>query len=155
MLLAIFICPRTSPTMMNGLTAPQIIQPVARASDARPVYRRFWPFSASDPRRKSPWLQGLAAASVLQSGKNGENGRKRRRRALPRPDRLEHIPFGWNQPNGMCPVKQHRARAHFRADGTASGSICSEIALALLQNVEQHQAHRLGTGADGGLGHRR
>jgi hypothetical protein len=42
---------------------------------------------------------------------------------------LEHIPFGWNQPNGMCPVKQHRPRAHFRADGTARGSICSEIAL--------------------------
>src|SRR5262245_3080789 len=43
---------------------------------------------------------------------------------------LEHIPFGWNQPNGMCPLKQQLPGAHFRSGGTASGSTRSEIALA-------------------------
>jgi len=44
---------------------------------------------------------------------------------------LKHVPFGWNQPNGMCPVKQHRPRAHFRAEGTARGSLRSEISSLL------------------------
>ncbi|MBN9087837.1 MAG: hypothetical protein J0J01_13080 [Reyranella sp.] len=42
---------------------------------------------------------------------------------------IEHIPFGWNQPNGICLLQQQRPCAHFRADGTVSGSICPEIAL--------------------------
>jgi hypothetical protein len=36
---------------------------------------------------------------------------------------LEHIPFGWNQPNGMCPVKQHRPRALAPSRRTAESEI--------------------------------
>src|SRR5260370_17373254 len=53
---------------------------------------------------------------------------------------LKHIPSGWNQPDGMCPVNMAFGTTRFRVDGTARGSIHPEPALAELRE----QVRRLG-----------
>src|SRR5262249_28927716 len=41
---------------------------------------------------------------------------------------LKHIPSGWNQPDGICPLIEAPGATRFRYDGTASGFIISEPA---------------------------
>src|SRR5260370_17777882 len=52
-------------------------------------------------------------------------------RAGPGFERLKHIPSGWNQPDGMCPVNMAFGTTRFQSDGTARGSIRPDPALLL------------------------
>src|SRR5260370_42635459 len=65
---------------------------------------------------------------------------------------LKHIPSGWNQPDGMCPVNMAFGTTRFRVDGTARGSIHPEPALAELREQVRrleraHSAQRAGQAA--------
>jgi len=87
--------------------------------DVRPVSRRQAPSSACSggrASRSSARVFGLILASIAVTGLVTAI-------KLSFGPLLEHIPFGWDQPNGMCPLTPvtPRGAAIFRFDGTASG----------------------------------